>query len=176
MRETAGLASLGADGMLCGVDPREDERLLREAIALARESAAGDGGPFGAVVARDGVVVARGTNRVTADHDPTAHAEVVALRAAARALATHDLSGCVLYASCEPCPMCRGAAQWARVDAIVYAADRADAAAAGFDDRRFHDELARPERERTPPAQRLLADEGHAPFAAWAANPRRRSY
>jgi tRNA(Arg) A34 adenosine deaminase TadA len=176
MREGARLARAAVDGMLCGMDPRDDERLLREAIALACGSAAGDGGPFGAVVARDGVVVARGTNRVTADHDPTAHAEVVALRAAARALGTHDLTGCVLYASCEPCPMCRGAAQWARVAEVVYAADRAEAAAAGFDDRRFHDELARPARERTPPTRRLLAAEARAPFEAWAANPRRRPY
>jgi tRNA(Arg) A34 adenosine deaminase TadA len=158
------------------VGSRDDERLLREAIALACESAAGGGGPFGAVVARDGEVLGRGTNRVTADHDPTAHAEIVALRAAARALGSHDLTGCVLYASCEPCPMCRGAAQWARIARIVHAADRGDAAAAGFDDRRFHEELEGPADRRTPPTRRLLAEEGRAPFEAWSANPRRRPY
>jgi len=162
--------------MLCAMGRGDDERLLRLAIALACASAAAGGGPFGAVVARAGEVVARGANRVTLEHDPTAHAELVALRAAARALATHDLSGCVLYSSCEPCPMCWGAVQWARLDAVVYAADRGDAAAAGFDDRRFHEELLRPPGERRPGARRLLAAEGHVPFQIWLANTRRTPY
>ena len=158
------------------MEEQDDERLLRRAIELACASARDGGGPFGAVVARAGRVVATGTNRVTAERDPTAHAEVVAIRAAARELGRHDLEGCVLYASCEPCPMCWGAIQWARLEAVCFAADREDAAAAGFDDRRFHAELAGPSAERSPPARRLLAAEGRAPFAAWLAHERRVPY
>ena len=131
------------------MDAGDHQRLVRAAVELACESARTGGGPFGALVARAGTVLATGTNRVTVDADPTAHAEVVAIRAAARALASHDLSGCVLYASCEPCPMCWGAVQWSRIEAVWYAADREQAAAAGFDDRRFHDDLARPPQLRT---------------------------
>jgi tRNA(Arg) A34 adenosine deaminase TadA len=134
---------------------------------------AAGGGPFGALVARAGRVIARGTNRVTLDHDPTAHAEVVALRAAARALGSHDLSGCVLFASCEPCPMCSCAARWARIDALVHAADRHQAAEAGFDDLRFHEELSRPAPEPGLPTRRLLAEESRAPFDDWRSKPDR---
>ena len=158
------------------MDAGRDEGFLREAIALARRSVAEGGGPFGALVARDGRVVAGGTNRVTLERDPTAHAEVVAIRAACRALGTHDLSGCVLYASCEPCPMCLGAAQWARLEEVVHAADRAQAAAAGFDDQRFHAELARAPAERSLRARRLLAEEGRAPFDDWLAKADRVPY
>ncbi len=112
-----------------------DARFVREAIRVARvRMLQGRGGPFGAVVARNGVIVARGWNAVTSGNDPTAHAEVVAIRRACRALGTFSLAGCVLYASCEPCPMCLAAAYWARVDRLVYAATRDDAARAGFDD------------------------------------------
>jgi guanine deaminase len=150
--------------------------LLRQAIALAVESAGTDGGPFGALVGRGGSVIAVGTNRVTASGDPTAHAEIVAIRAAAVALGTHDLSGTTLYASTEPCPMCLAAAWWARVDAIVFAADRHAAARAGFDDAAIYAEVAADHDERTIPCRQVLADEGEAPFRAWAANPRRRHY
>ena len=149
-----------------------DVDLLREVIAMGVESAAGEGGPFGALVASaDGRVVGRGTNRVVSEGDPTLHAEVVAIREACRKLGTHDLTGAVLYASCEPCPMCFGAAYWARIDRIVHAASRADAAAAGFDDAAIHADVARPPQDRRLATVQLLAEEGWRPFAAWAANP-----
>jgi tRNA(Arg) A34 adenosine deaminase TadA len=154
-----------------------DVELLREVIAMGVESASGVGGPFGALVATgDGRVVGRGTNRVVSDGDPTLHAEVVAIREACRALRTHDLTGTVLYASCEPCPMCFGAAYWARVDRIVHAASRADAAAAGFDDAAIHADVSRAPDERELATVQLLAEEGWRPFAAWAANPERVPY
>jgi guanine deaminase len=151
--------------------------LLREVIEMAVESATGEGGPFGALVATDdGRVLGRGTNRVVATGDPTLHAEVVAIREACRTLGSHDLSGTVLYASCEPCPMCFGAAYWARVDRIVHAASRADAAGAGFDDAAIHADVARPPDERELATVQLLAEEGWRPFAAWTANPARVAY
>ncbi len=154
-----------------------ETELLREVIEMGVESAAAEGGPFGALVAVDGGrVVGRGTNRVISEGDPTLHAEMVAIREACRTLGTHDLSGTVLYASCEPCPMCFGAAYWARVDRIVHAASRADAAAAGFDDAAIHADVARPLEERELVTVQLLAEEGWRPFAAWAANPARVSY
>jgi guanine deaminase len=162
--------------MLGAMDAATDERLLREALELAARSAAQGGGPFGALVARGEVVVARGTNRVVLDRDPTAHAEMAALRGAARALGTHDLTGCTVYSSCEPCPMCWGALQWARVGALVFAADRDTAAAAGFDDRRFHDELGRDSSERPIEVRRALAHEGRQPFEIWLSNERRAPY
>lgn len=145
------------------------EALMREALRLAQESVARGGGPFAALVVRDGEVVAAGTNRVVLDQDPTAHAEVVAIREACRRLGTFRLDGCVVYASCEPCPMCAGAIGWARVAAVRYASTRDDAARAGFDDARLHDDVARPPGERSVPAERLLGDEGRAVFDAWAA-------
>jgi guanine deaminase len=153
-----------------------DAALLNEAIELAVASAATDGGPFGAIVARGGEVAGRGTNRVTAEHDPTLHAEVVAIRAACRALGTHDLSGAVLYTSCEPCPMCFGAAWWARVERIVHAANREDAAAAGFDDAAIFADVARPPSTRELATVQLLAADGLRPFDAWLANPDRKPY
>lgn len=158
--------------------PRVNEvELLREVIDMGVEAASGQGGPFGALVAVDGGrVVGRGTNRVISDGDPTLHAEVVAIREACRALGSHDLSGTVLYASCEPCPMCFGAAYWARIDRIVHAASRADAAAAGFDDAAIHADVARPPIERELVTVQLMAEEGWRPFAAWAANPARVPY
>jgi guanine deaminase len=150
--------------------------LLRQAIALAVESAGTDGGPFGAVVARGDAVLSTGTNRVTASGDPTAHAEIVAIRAAAAALRTHDLSGTTLYTSTEPCPMCLAAAWWARMDGIVFAADREEAARAGFDDAAIYEEVAAARDMRTLPCRQALAEEGEAPFRTWAANPDRRPY
>jgi guanine deaminase len=150
--------------------------LLRKAIALAVESAGTDGGPFGAVVARGDEVIATGTNRVTSSGDPTAHAEIVAIRRAAEALGTHDLSGCVLYASTEPCPMCLAATWWARIGEIVFAADRDAAARAGFDDAAIYKEVASEREVRSIPCVQHLPDEGEAPFQAWAANPARRPY
>lgn len=145
----------------------QDPPMLRRAIRLACDNVAAGGGPFGAVVAKDGIVLGEGVNRVVPDADPTSHAEVVAIRAAARALGSHDLSGAVLYTSCEPCPMCLGAAWWARVDRIVFAADRADAAAADFDDAAIYAEVAAPIESRSLPIARALAEEGRAPFRLW---------
>lgn len=153
-----------------------DHLHMRRAIALATESARAGGGPFGAVVVRDGAVLGEGTNRVTADGDPTAHAEVIALRAAAQHLGTHALVGCTVYASCEPCPMCLGALWWARVERVVFAATRDDAAAAGFDDAALYTELQRPLAERRLPLAPLLREEGLAAFQAWEANTDRQPY
>lgn len=150
---------------------------LRRAIALSRQKMlAGAGGPFGAVVARGDEVLAEGWNQVTASLDPTAHAEMVALRAAAARLRDFSLAGCVLYTSCEPCPMCLAAAYWARIDRIVFAATRADAAAGGFDDAFLYEELARPLAQRRLPMEQALPDEAAAVFADWLAKPDRVPY
>jgi tRNA(Arg) A34 adenosine deaminase TadA len=154
----------------------DDHDFTRLAIELAVESAGADGGPFGALVVLEGAVVGRGTNRVTAEGDPTLHAEVVAIRDACRRTGHHDLSGAVLYTSCEPCPMCFGAAWWARVERIVFAADREDAAAAGFDDAAIHADVATPPAERVLLTQHLDLPESGDPFTAWAANPTRTPY
>ena len=129
---------------------------------------AGDGGPFGAVITRDGQVVGKAHNRVTSRLDPTAHAEVECIRAACAALGTFDLSGCDLYASCEPCPMCLGATLWSRVDRLFFAANRFDAAAGGFDDAALYDQLAKPmEQRERPKTTRLPLPTLGAPFEAW---------
>ena len=153
-----------------------DADFLRLAIELAVESAATDGGPFGAVVVLEGAVVGRGTNRVTADGDPTLHAEVVAIRDACRRVGHHHLPGAVLYASTEPCPMCFGAAYWSRIDRIVFGADRNDAAAVGFDDAEIHADVCTPPAERVLLTERLELEEAKHPFAAWEANPSRTMY
>ena len=111
----------------------EREKFMREAIRLARESVETGGGPFGAVIVRDGAIIGRGQNRVVPDKDPTAHAEMLAIRQACRALDTYDLSDCEIYASCEPCPMCLSAIYWARLDRLYYANTRRDAARIGFE-------------------------------------------
>jgi guanine deaminase len=150
---------------------------MRRAIALADERMrAGEGGPFGAVVVKDGKIVGEGWNRVIGTSDPTAHAEVVAIRDACARLGTFDLSGATIYTSCEPCPMCLGAILWARLDRMCYAANRADAAEIGFDDDAFYVEVAKPVDARELPATRLLADEARAVFAAWFAKPDRVEY
>ncbi len=153
---------------------RED--LMREALRLARESVAAGGGPFAALVVKDGAVVAAATNRVVPDRDPTAHAEVLAIREACRRLGTFRLDGCEIYASCEPCPMCAGAIAWARLSRVLYAGTRDEAAAAGFDDARLWAEIAVPPERRSVPAERLLAGEARAPFDAWTAKPDRTRY
>ncbi len=162
-------------------DLTDEAGWLASTVALAAESVAGGGGPFGALVVRDGVVIAHGTNQVTRNLDPTAHAEVVAIRAACAALGTFQLTGCVLVASCEPCPLCVSAALWARMDRVLYAADRDMAAAAGFDDRAFYDLFATP-REQWPVqvvqagAAQLVATDPDAPFAAWRGRVDRTDY
>lgn len=144
---------------------------MREAIRVARENLAGGGGPFGSVVSRDERIVGRGWNRVTADNDPTAHAEVVAIRAAGRELKNFSLEGCEIYCTCEPCPMCLGAIYWARIGTVYYAASRQDAAGAGFDDAVIYDELARPMARRRLAFHQGLREEALALFAAWSAKP-----
>jgi len=150
---------------------------LRRAIQLATQNAqSGRGGPFGAVIVKDGRIVGEGVNTVTVGCDPTAHGEVNAIRAAARALGSFSLAGCQLYTSCEPCPMCLAASYWARVDAIFYGASAADAARAGFDDAVFYGELAKPAAERSTPSEQLLAAEAWQSFAAWLENIHKTEY
>lgn len=156
-----------------------DVEHVEAAVRLAVASAANvGGGPFGAVVAdAEGVVVATGTNAVVATCDPTAHAEVVALRSAATALGRADLRGCVLYASCYPCPMCLVAAWWARVDRVAYAAEAEAAAAAGFDDRRFWDAVGGGDDAGSiAPVVQVHVPSALEPFDAWRANPDRVEY
>ena len=140
---------------------------MREAIRLASANVDNGGGPFGAIIARGGEIIATGVNRVTANCDPTAHAEVSAIRAAAQKLGTFNLSGCDIYSSCEPCPMCLGAIYWARLDRLFYGNTKADAARIGFDDAFIYKELALPLSERTLRAEQLLGKEAIATFEAW---------
>ncbi len=145
---------------------------MRRAIALSQNFTRDPGcGPFGAVIVQDGVIIAEGVNQVTAAHDPTAHAEIVAIRAAAAALGRFSLAGCEIYASCEPCPMCLGAIYWARHDRLWYGNTRGDAASVGFDDAFLYDELPKPPAERRMGTVQLLPDEAIAAFQAWAASP-----
>jgi tRNA(Arg) A34 adenosine deaminase TadA len=145
------------------------EGFLRRAIEIAVDNVrAVRGGPFGCVIARGGEVIAEGANLVTQTNDPTAHAEVVAIRRACERLTTFELRGCELYASCEPCPMCLGAIYWARLDRLWFASTREDAAAAGFDDSFLYDEVPKPIGERTVPTGVLLREEGAAAFRAWS--------
>ena len=158
------------------MEPSIDDSLLQRALRLASESARSGGGPFGALVACDGVVIGEGANRVTLDHDPTAHAEVIAIRAACKIAGNHALSGAVLYTSCEPCPMCLAAAWWARIERVVFCATRAHAAAAGFDDERLYRELQLPLEQRQLPLQIALPELADEPFRAWRENDRRVPY
>jgi len=150
---------------------------LRRAIQLATQNVReGKGGPFGAVIVRDGKIIGEGANSVTAGNDPTAHGEINAIRAAARALGQFDLTGCELYTSCEPCPMCLAAAYWARISAIYYGANAADAAKAGFDDAFLYDEMRKDHTSRILPSRQLLADEAWASFQAWIESPNKIQY
>ncbi len=140
---------------------------MRRAISIALENVRNGGGPFGAVIVRDGRIVAEGVNRVTATNDPTAHAEVVAIRAACAQFAAFQLDGCDLYTTCEPCPMCLGAIYWARPARVFFASSAGDAAAAGFDDAFIYDELYLPFAAREIPMTQLLREESLAIFTAW---------
>ncbi len=155
------------------MDPGIMSEVIRRAAQNARE---GHGGPFAAAVVRGGVIVSRATNRVTATCDPTAHAEVLAIREACAALGTFQLDGCDLYASCEPCPMCLGAIYWARPSHVYYAATRADAALAGFDDEMIYAELAVPPEARIIPFVHADVPDARDPFSAWLATPLRVEY
>ena len=145
-----------------------DRDLMRKAIELSIENIKNGGGPFGAVITKDGEIIATGTNRVTADNDPTAHAEVNAIRKACQALKTFDLSGCTIYTSCEPCPMCLAAIYWAHIDKIYYGNNKKDAADIGFDDSYIYDELNLPVEKRTKLMNELLPEEAIKAFQLWA--------
>jgi len=153
------------------------ELFLRRAIELATANVhSGKGGPFGAVIVADGKIVAEAANSVLGTCDPTAHAEVNAIRAAAKALGRFSLAGCELYTSCEPCPMCLAAAHWAHVEAIHYAASASDAARAGFDDAYFYQQVALPPDQRKIPHHQALQQESWQSFAAWLDSPNRFEY
>jgi tRNA(Arg) A34 adenosine deaminase TadA len=154
-----------------------DEDFLARAVALSREGMArGAGGPFGAVVVRDGAILGEGSNEVTSTADPTAHAEVVAIRRACTAVGDFQLAGATVYASCEPCPMCLAAIHWARCARIVFANTRTEAAAIGFDDDLIYREIGKPLAERALPIEHRPSIEAAAVFAAWLAKPDRVDY
>ncbi len=152
------------------------QELMRRAIALSEDSVRKGGGPFGAVIARDGEVIAEAANSVTLDHDPTAHAEVNAIRKATRLLGTFSLEGCEIYTSCEPCPMCLGAIYWAHLDRIYYANDRKDAARIGFDDDFIYREIALKPQDRNKQMEILLPDEARKAFEMWAQSTTKTEY
>ena len=148
------------------------EDFLNEAIRLSRLNVEqGTGGPFGAVIVRNGEIVARGANRVTTDNDPTAHAEIVAIREAGKRLDTYDLSRCVVYSSCEPCPMCLAAIYWARLDRVYYACTRHDAAEIGFDDQFIYEQLPLEIAARSLPMEQIEREHSLELFKEWVAKP-----
>lgn len=154
-----------------------DIQFMARAIELARNGVENnDGGPFGCVVVKDGEIVGEGNNRVTSTNDPTAHAEVVAIREACKALNSFQLEGCTIYTSCEPCPMCLGAIYWSRPAAIFYAGTREDAAAAGFDDELFYGEMEKPNEDRELQMVNILREEAQAAFQAWVDKPDKTEY
>lgn len=149
---------------------------MREAIGLSLSSVDAGGGPFGAVVVQADQIIGRGQNRVTADLDPTAHAEIVAIRDACRTIGNFSLAGCAIYSSCQPCPMCLSAIYWARLDAIVFGNTADDAASIGFDDRRLYTALAYSSGEELLPMDTMLRDEAIVAFQRWAAKADRVPY
>jgi len=154
-----------------------NDQFMAEAIRLSRiKMRTNCGGPFGAVIVRQGKIIARGWNQVTSTNDPTAHAEVVAIRAACRKLGTFELAGCELYASCEPCPMCLAAIYWARLDKVYYGATRRDAARIDFDDAMIYREIAKLPSRRRIPSQNLLRTEALKVFTEWAQKTDKTSY
>lgn len=153
------------------------ETFMRRAIELAQEGIdKNQGGPFGCVVVKDGRIIGEGCNRVTSTNDPSAHAEIVAMREACRNLNSFQLDGCSIYTSCEPCPMCLGAIYWARPDNVFFAGTREDAAAAGFDDKMIYVELEKPNDERTRPMKNLLRGEAVEVFRNWVEKPDKVEY
>ena len=161
--------------MMCD-SSSSDAAFMRTAIEQAVENVRDGGGPFAALVVQGETIVARGVNRVTPSNDPTAHAEIVAIRAACQALEQFHLDGCTLYATCEPCPMCLGAIYWAHVGRVLYAGTHADAAAAGFDDAHIYDEMGRDPAERRIDMGPCLQEAGQRPFEAWAQYDERVEY
>ncbi|KAA1418998.1 nucleoside deaminase [Nocardioides humilatus] len=159
-------------------DPQNagDDAWLARAVELATANVASGGGPFGAVIVRGDELVSSGQNRVTRDIDPTAHAEVVAIRAACASIGDFSLAGCTLFTSCEPCPLCVSAALWARLDRVVFAADRDDAARGGFDDRAFYELFSTPRSEWAMTVTAHPLPDGFAPFQAWLSKDDRIRY
>lgn len=159
------------------MDQQHHEKFMRMAIQLSEQNVEQRlGGPFGAVIVKDGMVVARSANRVVPQKDPTAHAEIAVIRLACKELDTHNLEGCVIYTSCEPCPMCLGAIYWAHLDHIYYANTKADAAAIGFDDQLIYDEINSPMAERKLGVTQLLRQEAQIPFKNWTASDQNIKY
>jgi len=149
-------------------EEQQHEKFMRLAIAMSEKNVLESlGGPFGAVVVKDGKIVAKSGNKVTTTNDPTAHAEVSAIRMACKKLQTFDLTGCVIYTSCEPCPMCLSAIYWARIGVIYYANTKTDAASIGFDDKFIYEEIEKPMHLRKTPVNQLLRDEALAAFKLW---------
>ncbi|WP_432533038.1 nucleoside deaminase [Kineococcus arenarius] len=159
-----------------GVNAEVEEYFLDRAVELATKNVAEGGGPFGAVLVRGGELLATGQNRVTRDNDPTAHAEVQAIRAACRRAGTFSLAGSTLYSSCEPCPMCLASSLWARVDRVVYAADRDDAARGGFDDRAFYELFSTDRALWSTPVLQQRVRTAAEPFDAWLTSAARVDY
>lgn len=152
-------------------------KFMKKAIRLSVANVEkGNGGPFGAIVVKDGKVIARGVNKVTSTNDPTAHAEVVAIRKACKVLKTYQLTGCEIYTSCEPCPMCLAAIYWSRPDKIFFAGSKEDAAAIDFDDKLIYEEIAKPIAERKIFTQQLLRDEALEAFRKWNESPNKIEY
>ncbi len=153
-----------------------DNPFMARAIQLSIENVSAGGGPFGAVVVKEGAIIAEGVNRVTATHDPTAHAEISAIRAACAKLGAFELKDCDLYTSCEPCPMCLGAIYWARPAHVYFANLAADAARVGFDDAFIYREIAQPQARREIPMIQMMRDEALAAFRAWEKKPNKIEY
>ncbi|HMM10797.1 MAG TPA: nucleoside deaminase [Bacteroidales bacterium] len=154
-----------------------DSGFMLEAIRLAGENIiSGEGGPFGAIVVKDGKIVGIGRNKVTSSNDPTAHAEVVAIRDACRNLNTYSLEGCVIYSSCEPCPMCLSAIYWSRISGLFYAATRLDAADAGFDDAYLYEQISLDPESRSLPAKKLHREQALKVFNEWKISPSKIPY
>jgi guanine deaminase len=156
--------------------PVSEREWLDRAVAAAAENVIAGGGPFGALVVKDGLLIASGVNQVTPSLDPTAHAEVVAIRAACQELQTFKLDGCLLVASCEPCPLCLSAALWARMDRVIFAADRNDAADAGFDDRAFYEVFTSPPEQWPLTVEHFTGPTATLPFTQWNSQPNRITY
>ena len=155
---------------------KNDEFFMKAAIELSVKNIDENGGPFGAVIVKNGEIIAHGVNRVTANNDPTAHAEVTAIREASKKLGTFDLSGCTIYSSCEPCPMCLGAIYWAHLDKLYYANTKQDAMAIGFDDSFIYDELDLPKEKRKIPTIQILNKEALEAFNKWRLNDNKIEY
>jgi len=156
---------------------KDDKYFIREAIKQADKGITNhEGGPFGAIIVKDGEIVGRGNNKVTSTNDPTAHAEMVAIRDACKNLNTFQLDDCIIYSSCEPCPMCLGAIYWARPKKLVFASSKEDASAAGFDDSLIYREIPLPIEKRMIETQQLLREEGQFVFDKWVASDDKTKY